>query len=497
MLLSMPRDPPMTRPLTGTIDPSLVETPVAARPRPGREDSFDVAVIGAGVVGCALARRFTLEGARVVVVEKALDILDGASKANSAILHTGFDAPPGTLEAECIAAGHAEYREIRERLGLPLIDCGALVVAWSVAERERLPDLIDKAARNGIEPLDLLSPARLRALEPGLGKNVHGGFRVPGEAIVDAWSAPHAYLLQALENGATLERGTRVISGRFDGERWRLELEGRRPIASDLVVNAAGLYGDRLEAALLGESSFEIRPRKGQFIVYDKPAANQARHILLPVPTERTKGIVVCRTAWGNLLVGPTAEEQTARDRATLDTGTLRTLRTEAERVLPGLANETVTAIYAGLRPATDDPAYRIRSVPERRYIGVGGIRSTGLSAALGLARHVFTTTESYRSSRSAIVDPIWPRMPNISDAEARDWERAGNGGIVCHCERVTRREIERCFDDALAPQTPDGLKRRTRATMGRCQGYYCAAVLDELTRDRLTMPFTTTIDER
>lgn len=452
---------------------------------PSRADRFDVAVIGSGIVGCAIARRLTLDGARVVVIEKAADILDGASKANSAILHTGFDAPPGSLEAECIADGHREYLEIRERLGLPLDRCGALVLAWTEEEEARLPELRAQALANRVEDIEVLDRAAILALEPALAPSVRAGFRVPRESLIDPWSAPHAYLLQALENGATLLRDCEVTGGEFDGALWRLATPGG-PIAARFVINAAGLWGDRLDAALHGRTRFEIRPRKGQFVVFDKTAARLARHILLPVPGERTKGIVVCRTVWGNLLVGPTAEEQEDRETAALVPETLAELRDRGAAILPALAGEEVTAAYAGLRPATERKEFRIFAHDGRNAVTVGGIRSTGLSAALGIAAHV---ARMVSTGAAPLAEPVWPRVPNISEGETRDWQRPGNGGILCHCELVTRREVEAALTGPLAPAGLGGLKRRTRVTMGRCQGFYCSAGLAACTRDRLSRP--------
>jgi glycerol-3-phosphate dehydrogenase len=448
-------------------------------------DTFDAAVIGAGVVGCAVARRLTLDGARVVVIEKAPDILDGASKANSAILHTGFDAPPGSLEAACIVEGHREYLEIREPLGLPLDRCGALVLAWDEAEEARLPALIAQAEANGVRDLEPLGRDAILALEPALAPSVRAGLRVPQESLIDPWSAPHAYLLQALANGATLLRDREVTGGDFDGARWTLATP-RGEVAARLVVNAAGLWGDRLDERLHGRSAFEIRPRKGQFLVFDKPAARLARHILLPVPAERTKGIVVCRTVWGNLLVGPTAEEQADRDTAALVPEALAMLRDRGAAILPALAGEEITAAYAGLRPATERKEFRIHAHEGRNAITVGGIRSTGLSAALGIAAHVARLAAI---GTEPLADPVTPRVTNLTESAERDWQRPGNGGILCHCELVTRREVEAALSGPLAAATLAGLKRRTRVTMGRCQGFYCTAGLADCTRGRLAQP--------
>jgi len=185
-------------------------------------ETFDVAVIGAGVIGCAVARRLTLAGAKVVVIEKGADILDGASKGNSGILHTGFDAPPGSLEQRCIAAGYREYLEIRERLNLPLLECGALVLAWTEEEEARLPELMEQAKANGVADVAPLSRQAILSREPELSPRLRAGFIVPREFVIDPWSAPTAYLLQALANGAQCRRGTEVHGGHFDGGLWEL-----------------------------------------------------------------------------------------------------------------------------------------------------------------------------------------------------------------------------------------------------------------------------------
>lgn len=451
---------------------------------------FDVAVIGGGIVGCAILRRFALAGANAILLEKAPDILDGASKGNSAILHTGFDAPPGSVEAQCIAAGYAEYLEIHDRLNLPLIRSGALVLAWTEEEEAELPQLIDKARQNGVGDVQPMSGAAIRALEPELSGLIRSGFRVPGEYLIDPWSAPHAYLLQGLVNGARLMRDCEVTAGRFDGQCWHLQT-AQGAIRARMVINAAGLYGDIVDERLTGKRNFTIRPRKGQFVVYDKTAAALTSHILLPVPSKTTKGIVVCRTAFGNLLVGPTAEDQEDRRRAELVPETLQALCRRGEEILPGLAGHDITAIYAGLRPATEFKDYQIRPHAGLNYITVGGIRSTGLSSALGIAHHVLSQAQEFGLRPEPLADPEWPRVATIAETGIRDWQHADNGGMVCHCELVTRREIEAAMADELAPQTFAGLKRRTRVTMGRCQGFYCSAELAALTEGRLKQPMT------
>lgn len=451
-------------------------------------EAFDVAVIGAGVVGCAVARRFTLDGARVVVLERAPDILAGASKANSALLHTGFDAPVGSLELACMQRGYREYEEIRDGLNLSLLQTGAMVVAWTEGEAARLGAIQAQAVANGVGDTVLLDRAAVLRRERELAPDVVAGLLVPGEHVIDAWSAPLAYLTQALANGATALFGAEVATGSFDGSAWRLGT-ARGPVTARFVVNCAGLFGDRLDEALLGATDFAIRPRKGQFVVFDKAAAKLLDTIILPVPTEVTKGVVLARTAYGNLLVGPTAEEQDDRTRATVDRDTLEALIATAARLVPALAGMPVTATYAGLRPATEAKHYRVVHRPDRHWLTLGGIRSTGLTAALGLAAHAVELWQADGGGSALLVDPAVTPVPNIAEHRPRDWERPGYGEIVCHCEMVTRREVEAALAGPLPAGDFGGLKRRTRAGMGRCQGFYCNARLAELTAGRLTAP--------
>lgn len=454
------------------------------------KQAFDVVVVGAGVVGCAIARRFTLEGARVAVVEKASDILDGASKANSAILHTGFDAPTGSLELSCVRDGYREYLEIHNELTLPLENTGAFVVAWEDHEVAALEKIVEQAKANGITDVTLIGGAELRRCEPQLSDQALAAVAVPGECIIDPWSAPYAYLRQSLNNGGEVFLSCEVVGGKFNGEQWQLETTSGTLNARH-VINCAGLYGDILDEAVLGSSSFRIRPRKGQFVVYDKAAANLVSSIILPVPTGRTKGIVVCRTVFGNLLVGPTAGDQESRSDSSTDEDTLRALIASGTSKVPALKEMPVTAVYAGLRPATENQDYQIETRPSQNWITVGGIRSTGLSGALGIARYVFKLYADQGPKHDPVRSPKIPQTSVLAENAQRDWRSTNHGAIVCHCELVTEREIRHALLGSLEARSLSGLKRQTRVTMGRCQGFYCSARLAELTEGHFEIPLS------
>ncbi len=462
-------------------------------PQPSSSQIYDVLVVGAGVVGCAVARRFALQGARVIVVDKAGDILEGASKGNSAILHTGFDAPHNSVELDCIREGYEELREIHSRLNLPIVESGAIVTAWNEAEVMRLDDIINNAHKNGVKDVKLMTTEDVRQRVSTIGSGVLAAVSVPGESLVDPWSTPLAYLLQAQAHDATFLNYCEVKSGLFEGERWRLTTT-RGDLHAHWVVNCAGLHGDSLNRELVGHSPFKIYPRKGQFIVYDKSASKLTNTILLPVPSATTKGVVVCPTVFGNLLVGPTAEDQESREDASVDSSTLKKLKSVGERILPELRNHDVTAVYAGIRPATDSKDYQIYCEREKHYLCMGGIRSTGLSAALGIAQKAFRVICEDSHTFNPPKSIHWPQVPQISEAGVRDWMLNNNGGIICHCELVTRREIQTVLQEQPPVTTLSGLKRRTRVTMGRCQGFYCSAQLSEITEGYLQPPMDASI---
>jgi glycerol-3-phosphate dehydrogenase len=447
-------------------------------------ERYDVAIIGGGVVGCAVFREFTLAGARAILVERDADLLNGASKANSAILHTGFDAVPGSLELACMREGYQRYLACRERLNLPLAQTGALVVAWTTEQLAALPAIVARAHANGVLDVRLLDRTAVLQQEPALAPSLLGGVWVPGESVIDPWSAPLAYAAQALANGGRMLRGTTVLGGALAGDTWVLDTSGG-PVRAGVVVNCAGNHADLVEA-IARPSPFHIRPRKGQFVVFDKSAHALVRAIILPVPDERTKGIVVTRTAFGNLLVGPTAEDQEDRVTATVEESVLQGLIDRGRQMLPGLADHPVTAVYAGLRPATEFKDYQIAALGDRRWITASGIRSTGLTGSLGIAAHVTRLYGEHFGPLQPQNDPVWTPMPNLAEDRPRPYAMPDRTEIICHCELVTRAEIEAALEGPLAAGTVGGLKRRTRCMMGRCQGFYCSRRVMELAAGRI-----------
>jgi len=445
---------------------------------------YGVAVLGAGIVGCAVFRSFVLAGVRTVLLERDDDIINGASKGNSGILHTGFDATLATLESRFVAAGYRAYRQVHERLNLPLMRTMAIMVAWNQQEQSRVAAIVAQAHANGVREVRPLAPAEISRYEPALAADMAGGVLVPGESVIDPWSAPLAYVLQGVANGGHVRRATPVTGGRLADGFWHLVTPGGSVRAS-VVVNCTGNHGDLVEA-IARPSPFRITPRKGQFVVFDKSAYALVGAIILPVPTERTKGVVIARTAFGNLMVGPTAEDQEDRDTATVDQATLAALIGRGTRIIPALAAHPITATFAGLRPATQFKDFQIEALPKERWITVSGIRSTGLTASLGIALHVRELYQAHFGILEELPDPVWTPVPNLCEERPRPYQAGARSPIVCHCELVTRREIEDALEGPLPARSLGGLKRRTRCMMGRCQGFYCSRRVFEIARGRL-----------
>jgi glycerol-3-phosphate dehydrogenase len=446
----------------------------------------DVAIIGAGVVGTAIARTLAYQDVSCVLIDAANDVGTGTTKANTAILHTGFDTVPGSLESRLLRRGSVLLRDYAKRAGIPVERTGALLVAWTAEQDAQLPAIWDKAHRNGCFDVRLVSIGELYRREPHLCPGALGALEIPGESIICPWTTPLAYATEALAAGARLRLRSQVTGIRSGDSEHRV-LTTTGVVRCRWVVNAAGLRSDLIDR-MLGGDGFTIQPRRGELIVFDKLARPLLTSILLPVPTDRTKGVLVAPTVYGNVLVGPTAEDVPDRgDTATTRDG-LAALLGAGHRILPGLADEEVTAVYAGLRAATADRDYQIRVDRARRYACVAGIRSTGLSASLGIAEYVADQLADAGLRLAGKPEPDPPVMPYIGQAGLRPYQDAARiaadpdyGQIVCHCERVTRGEIRDALASPLPPADLDGLRRRTRVLNGRCQGFYCAATVAAL----------------
>lgn len=448
---------------------------------------YDVAVIGGGVVGAALARDLAGYEQRVAILDARADINEGTSKANTAILHTGYDATPGTLESRLVARGYHLLMAYCQATGICYEQLGAVLVAWDAEQLAALPGLKAKAEKNGYLDSRLLTREQVLELLPHASDRAQGGLLVPGESIIDPWSVPLALATDAVRRGADLLRETRVTGVRVGPDTTTLttttgDLDAR------WVVNAAGLGADTIDG-YFGHDRLICHPRRGELLVYDKLAARLVQRIVLPVPSKLGKGVLVSPTVFGNVMLGPTAEDMTDREDTATTADGFAFLLDKGAGIIPELLAEEVTASYAGLRAAHNLSDYLLEVDAGRRYAIAGAIRSTGLTSAMAVSEYLIGKMQAagHRpAARTGLPEPV--QMPPLGERTIRPYANAEliardrqYGELVCFCERVSRGEIRDAFASPVPPCGLGGLRRRTRAMNGRCQGFFCGAEVNEL----------------
>ncbi len=452
---------------------------------------YDVAIIGAGAVGTAVARELSRYHLKIILLEAKADVGMGTTKANTAIWHTGFDAKPGTLEARLLRRSYALMEKFVPEAGIPTEPLGGLLVAWTEDQYHTLPSLLERAHTNGVTDVRIISAEDVYRLEPRLNAGAWGGLFVPGESLLCPFTLPLAFATQAVINGAELRLNFRVQGIALEDGITRIVSEDGQTVAARYLVNAAGLYSDEIDR-MLGHHDFTVTPRRGELIVYDKFARTLINHIILPVPTPITKGVLISPTVYGNILLGPTAEDLDDKTNTATSRQGLEMLLEKGRAILPDLMKEEVTATYAGLRAATEHKDYQIRLHAGQRYVCAGGIRSTGVSAAMGIADYIGGLLSEAGLELRPKDNFLPVHMPNIGQAAPRPYQQperiAQNpdyGRIVCHCEKVSLGEILDAIHAPIPARTLDGLRRRTRAMQGRCQGFNCQAhIVDILARE-------------
>ncbi len=432
----------------------------------------DVLVIGGGVVGSAILRELSRYHARVALLERNPDVCECTSKSNSAIVHTGFDAPPGTLEARLLADARELWPQVIERLHIPYLQTGALLIATSDEELNTLAnEIIPKAERNGVT-LKRLTRAEILENAPYINPAIVGGALVEGEGIIDPFWTTRAYCENAVLNGARVFTSESVVGMSVEESHISVHTSSGLVFAASLVVNAAGLWSDEI-ARLVGDHSFTLTPRKGQFIIVEED--HGVSQIILPVPNRISKGILVTPIVFGGVLLGPTAEEVEDKSDLATTAGGLQQIRQGVAKLVPAMAGAPSVRQFAGLRAVSSTGEYIIRpSSVSERLLHVAGIRSTGLSASPAIGRYVGELVR--HQLEIALRDDFVEELP-----EYLTETHAGEGDVICLCRSITRGEILAALRSPLPPETLDGLKRRTGAMLGDCQGNICMPRLMQL----------------
>ena len=464
----------------------------------------DVVVVGGGIVGTAVLRELSKYDLKSILVEKEPDLAMGTTKANSAILHAGFDAPNGSMKARMNVRGNTLYHILEDQLDLDIKWTGSLVVATSEEELATLRELLERGRKNGVGGLQILSAEEVLAKEPNLTKTVTGALWAPSAGVCWPFAAALSFARSAVQNGAEIftdcrVEGIVVADGKVTGVKTSKGL-----IKTGLVINAAGLYADEI-AKMAGDESFSIHPRKGEYILFDKTVADKmVNGIVFPTPNKTTKGVLVCTTTHGNTFIGPNAEDiEDKDDRAVTITGMDRIIAS-AKKLLPEIPLGAAITEFCGLRAASDSGDFIIGKSRVAGLLHAAGMQSPGLTAAPAVAeelarlvRELLPMVHLKKGFQSILPKKtVFHRLSRAKQAAAVQKNKL-YGRVICRCETITEAEIVAAINESCGARTVDGVKRRTRAGMGRCQGGFCGPRVTQILARELGIPVTEVLKER
>lgn len=448
----------------------------------------DVVIIGAGAVGCAIARELSKYEIDVIVVDKNEDIGGDASKSNSAIIHTGYDAKPGSLESELVVAANPMYDQIVKDLDIPYERVGAILPAITDEQYEQLPAIKEKAFQNKVYDVEYKSKEELLEMEPNLNPDVKGGLHIPREHIIDAFIMVQAFAENANENGVTFLLNSKVIDIEVEANKIKAVKTEKETIQTKYVINAAALHCDDI-AAMVGKANYKVVARRGEFFILDKNTSCKVNRIVLPIPTKITKGKLVSPTIHGNLLVGPTAEDLDNKTDKSVTKEGLEGIVNDVKQLIPGLQFQDTIAQFSGLRPNRNPEGLHVDMYDDLEgYVNLSGVRSTGLTVSVSIAKYVVNLMqkngleiefkEDFVSTRKGTVN--FDKL-SLEEKEKVIAENPLYGNIICRCEMITEGEIVDAIKRPLAATSIDAIKRRVRAGMGRCQAGFCGPKLIEI----------------
>ena len=455
---------------------------------------YDAVVIGAGVVGAMTARKLASYKLNVCILEKENDVAMGATKANSAIVHAGFDAKEGSLKALLNVKGSEMMEQTARELGVKYKNNGSLVIGFNDEDRAVLEELLERGNKNGVKNLRILEKSELKEVEPNLSDTVTCALHAPTGAIICPYELTIAAVGNAMDNGADLKLNFEVTDITKTDNGFEIH-SGDEVIFAKCIVNAAGLYSDKI-AEMIGDSSFSVHPRRGEYILLDKECGNIVSHTVFRTPSKMGKGILVSPTVDGNLLTGPTSVDmEDKEDKSTTPEGFADIIRQTLENVDSVPFNKTITS-FCGLRAVGSTGDFIITS-PEKGFINLAGIESPGLSASPAIAEYVadMLKEQGFSLEENPDFNPTRAAMHAFREASIEEKNEVikkdkSYGKIVCRCEGVTEGEILTAIRTNPRPRDLDGVKRRTRAQMGRCQGGFCSPYIVELLSKELGIPY-------
>lgn len=446
---------------------------------------YDVVIIGAGVVGGMIARALAKYELDICILEKENDVACGASKANSGIVHAGYDAKPKTLKAKLNVMGSKMMKEVASSLGVKYKNNGSLVIGFNDEDKLVLEELYNRGITNGVEGLEIIDSAKLHELEPNLSSEIKWALHAKTGSIICPYELTIASIGNAMDNGVKLELNY-PVTNIIKKEGYYEVYSNDKMLEAKLVINAAGLFADSI-AKMVGDDSFDITPRKGEYILLDKETKPLVNHTIFRTPSKMGKGILVTPSVDNNLLVGPTSVNINDKDNKNTTQEGFDLIMSQARQNVPTINFRNSITSFTGLRAAGNTGDFII-NMPYDNFVNVAGIESPGLTAAPAIALYVldllqekgysFKEKEHYISTRKSMSYFAEASIEEKNEIIKKD---PSYGKIICRCETVTEGEILEAIRTNPKPTDLDGIKRRTRAQMGRCQGGFCMPYIVEL----------------
>ncbi len=451
---------------------------------------YDIAIIGAGVVGAMTARELSRYNLKLCILEKENDVAMGATKANSAIVHAGFDAKPGTLKAMLNVKGSKMMAAVCSELGVKYKKNGSLVIGFDDKDKQTIQTLFEQGQKNGVENLKILNQAELRALEPNISDNAVAALHAPEGAIVCPYELCIAAVGNAMDNGADLKLNFEVTAIKESKDGYEI-ISDNESISAKYVINAAGIYSDAI-AALIGDNSFDIHPRRGEYILLDRECGDLVKSTVFRTPTKMGKGILVSPTVDSNLILGPTSVDITDKENTETTAEGFASIIKEANENVKGVPlGKTITS-FCGLRAVGSTGDFIINS-PKKGFVNAAGIESPGLSSSPAIAEMIvdLLRTSGAELTENKNFNPIRQSAHYFKNADIAEKNRIikenpAYGKIVCRCETVTEGEVIDAIRRNPGARDTDGVKRRTRSGMGRCQGGFCLPYIAEILKREL-----------
>lgn len=460
---------------------------------------YDVAIIGGGVIGSAIARELSKFTVNAVVIEREQDLCCGTSKANSAIIHGGYDAKPGSLKAKLNVEGNKMFDELSRDLDFPFKRNGSLVVRTKEQSKEDLQKLYDQGIENGVEGLKIVDRDELLKMEPNIADDVVDALYVPTGGIVCPFNFNYALAENAADNGVEFKLSTKVEKVAKSGDHYVISTN-KGEIEAKTVVNAAGVYADEINN-MVSSKKLHITARRGQYELLDKSAGNHVSHTIFQLPSKMGKGVLVTPTVHGNLLVGPTAEDVENKEGVNTTAEGLGGLAATSALSVKNVPMRAVITSFAGLRAHEDAGDFVLGEAEDAEgFFNAAGIESPGLSSApaigVMIAKEVanklsLSENTSFNGKRKGILNPATLSMEERNELIKKN---PAYGQIICRCESISKGEMLDAINRTLGARDLDGVKRRTRGGMGRCQGGFCSPRVMELLEQEVPMsPFDVT----